>query len=149
MDRRSGDMGIDGGEATMKSRLGVDITSVIRIKEAATRQPRLVTRLFTPREIQEAGQGRQRWPRLASRFAAKEALIKAAGGLRGSRYRDIEVRRVPGAAAELRVSGTLGAWLEHVKLDASLSLSHEDHYAVAVVMLEPQGGVGGAADLDP
>ncbi|PSR23522.1 MAG: holo-[acyl-carrier-protein] synthase [Sulfobacillus acidophilus] len=117
------------------NRIGVDITSVDRLKRAVERRPRLLGRLFTADELADAGKGRQRWPRIAARFAAKEALIKAAGGMRGSRYHDIIVRRRPGLPPEVSVSGPLGEWLRRHQYEVAVSLSHEHSYAVAMVTL--------------
>lgn len=117
------------------NRIGIDITSVDRLRRAVERRPRLLSRVFTADELLDAGVGRQRWPRIASRFAAKEALIKAVGGLQGSAYHDIVVRRRPGLAPELSISGPLGEWIANHHYEVTLSLSHEEWYAVAMVAL--------------
>ncbi len=132
----------------MTPQIGVDIASVMRLRAAADRQPNLLARLFTSAEMADAGQGRQRWPRLASRFAAKEAVIKAAGGLRGGRYRDIEIRRRPGRPPQVEVRGPLRQWLDSQGLRVLVSLSHEDDYAVAMVMLNAPGGLEYVAGMD-
>jgi holo-[acyl-carrier protein] synthase len=126
-------VGINRGKAV--NRIGVDIASVDRLKRAVERRPRLLRRLFTADELADAGVGRQRWPRMAARFAAKEALIKAAGGLQGSSYHDIVVRRRPGLAPEMLVSGPLGEWLRRHQYEITVSLSHEQSYALAMVAL--------------
>ncbi len=131
-------MGHHGGKALVE-RLGVDITAVARVQALCVRRPDALLRLFTAGELADAGAGRQRWPRLASRFAAKEAVIKAAGGLRGSRYHDIEVRRVPGQAPQVAVYGPLADWLGTEGFRVQLSLSHEEAFAVAMVLLIPAG----------
>ncbi len=129
--------------------MGVDITAVARVERLLRRRPPALARLFSPGEVADAGEGRQRGPRLASRFAAKEALIKAAGGLRGGLYRDIEVRRRPGQGPMLLVHGPLGEWLSSRGLQVHLSLSHEDAYAVATVLLiRGDGYAHGEWDLD-
>lgn len=128
--------------------LGIDITAVKRLRGLQERRPQSLTRLFTPSELSDAGTTRQRWPRLASRFAAKEALIKAAGGLHGSRYIDVEVRRQPGRPPQISVSGPLGEWLAVQGLAVVASLSHEDEYAVAMVWLQGQEDGGDGAGMD-
>ena len=129
--------------------MGVDITAVERVERLLNRRPPALSRLFSPGEVADAGQGRQRGPRLASRFAAKEALIKAAGGLHGSRYCDIEVRRRPGRAPHLTVHGPLGEWLSMHDYQVHLSLSHEDACAVATVLLvRSDADAHGEWDLD-
>ncbi|NMP23213.1 holo-ACP synthase [Sulfobacillus harzensis] len=136
-------MGVDGGKALAPG-LGIDITEVERIRGLAERQPRALERLFTPTELHDAGQGVQRAARLAARFAGKEALIKAAGGLYQSTYHDIEIRRRPGLSPSVSVSGPLGAWLQEQRLTVKLSLSHERQFAVAMVLLVPQDKEGDA-----
>lgn len=131
------DLGADRGKAL--SYIGIDITSVERIRKMAGRRPAALIRLFTEGELADAGSTRQQWPRLAARFAAKEALIKAAGGLHGSAYRDIEVRRQPGAPPCVLAGGPLGEWLTEQHLHISATLSHEDAFAVAWVMLTREG----------
>ncbi len=133
-------MGFNGREALEALGAGIDITAVERVAALCGRKSRAMARLFTPVEIDDAGSGRHQFPRLASRFAAKEALIKAAGGLHGSTYRDIEIRRRPGEAPVVRVSGPLRSWLDKAGLAITLSLSHERDFAVAMVFLVPREG---------
>lgn len=130
------------------SGVGIDIAAVNRLRALGERRPGALPRLFTPDELSEAGATRQRWPRLASRFAAKEALIKAAGGLHGSRYLDVEVRRRPGGSPRITVCGPLGEWLKARGLIVTASLSHEDEYAVAMVWLTVRGDDGNGPDMD-
>lgn len=128
-------MGTDLREALMTP-IGIDITAVARVKQLMERCPRALARLFTEREIREAGNTRQRYTRLAGRFAAKEAIIKATGGLQGSRYRDIEIGRSPGNPPQVLITGPLGQWLLQQGYHVNLSLSHEEAFAVAMVVLE-------------
>ena len=74
----------------------------------------------------------------AADFAAKEALLKAAGtGLREPfALRDIEaVRRESGAPAD-RLSGATARWVADHGLTAHLSLSHDGGMALAFCILE-------------
>ena len=140
------DLGHNLGKAM--TRMGIDITSVKRLQGLAERRPRALTRLFTANEVADAGSGRQRWARLAARFAAKEAIIKAAEGLHGGAYRDIEVRRRPGGPPGVSVSGPLRKWLQHKGYGVFLSLSHEDEFAVALAVLEGKEGESSVARMD-
>ena len=74
--------------------------------------------------------------RLAARFAAKEAVIKAfAEPDMPFPLREIEVVR-DGPLPLLRLSGTLAERAQHQGwLSASLSLSHADCHAIAVVVV--------------
>jgi len=124
--------------------LGVDVCPVVRIGEILERQgDAFADRVFTAGEIGYAGTGRARDERLAARFAAKEATIKALGSAEGLRWRDIEVENAPDGAPSLRLAGaaedrrrSLGASAVH------LSLSHAGGVAVAVVILEGESDVG-------
>ncbi|MCY0878588.1 MAG: holo-ACP synthase [Firmicutes bacterium] len=116
-------------------RIGIDIASVDRLEAAIRRHPQMLARLFSAQELEDAGSGPQRMARLAARFAAKEAFIKAAQGLHGGCWRDIEVRRLPHQAPSLVLYGPVAAWLTSHALTAELSLSHEKAYAAAVVLI--------------
>ena len=119
---------------------GVDITEVSRIQRAWERfGERFLKRVFTPAEVRYCTSKRNTAERLAARFAAKEAGMKAIGtGLRrGVRWQDVEVMRQPGGRPSLRFSGraaeiaaALGCRRTH------LSLSHTPEQAIAFVILE-------------
>jgi holo-[acyl-carrier protein] synthase len=119
--------------------LGVDIVRVERLRGAATTKPRILERVFSHAELVEAGDGPERWRRLAARFAAKEAVVKACGGLHGSRWRDISVHRVPGAGPRVALAGALAAWVAQQRGQLQVSLSHERDFAVAVAILTTEG----------
>ena len=74
--------------------VGVDAVDIARVRTALERTPSLLGRLFTEREQGSCVTrcGDLRYPGLAARFAAKEAVAKSLGtGIRGMRFRDIEV----------------------------------------------------------
>ena len=117
--------------------LGVDLVPVARLK--AARSAALDRRVFTPAELKYAGRHADADERLAGRFAAKEAVLKAlgTGWAKGLSWREVETlndrhgRPVLGlkgkAAARAR---TLGIRRWH------LSLAHDGGYAVAVAVAE-------------
>ena len=113
---------------------GVDIIKIHRIKDVANRYgQRFLRRIYTEGEIAYC---RGRAPQLASRFAAKEAAMKALGtGVRGVRWKDIEVVRKRGQAPEILLHGTARARAERLGIQhLALSLSHSQEYAVAFVV---------------
>lgn len=119
---------------------GVDIVEVARFRRALERQgERLLRRLFTEGEINYCSSSEpHRAARLAARFAAKEAALKAMGlGLRGVRWTDVEVRRDAAGRPSLHFSGRLAA-LAAAKgaTRFHLSLSHTQEYAIAQVVVE-------------
>ncbi len=113
--------------------VGVDVVDVARFALALQRRPRLLERLFTARERSDTN---DRPERLAARFAAKEAVLKALGsGLGDASFRHIEVQRQPSGApvivlyAEaLELARSRGVGVLHV------SLSHTDSTATAFVI---------------
>src|SRR5260370_23084465 len=87
---------------------GVDIAEVARIRAAVDRfGARFLKRVFTPDEVRYCLSKINAAERLAARFAAKEAGMKAIGtGLRhGVTWQDVEVVRLPGQRPRLRLSG--------------------------------------------
>jgi holo-[acyl-carrier protein] synthase len=121
--------------------VGVDAVDVGRFTEAATRRPRLLERLFDPEELLYAGDGKNRWERLAARFAAKEAIVKAAGGFRGSEWRDLVVGGRLNQPPPVTIRGPMGDWLRDRNATILISITHERTLAVAVAVLR-----AGAAD---
>ena len=115
---------------------GVDIIEIHRIKAVAQRyRERFLQRIYTDGEIAYC---RGRAPQMATRFAAKEAVMKALGtGTRGVRWRDIEVVRERGAAPTIRLHGSALARAESMGIHhLAVSLSHSQEYAVAFVVAE-------------
>ena len=113
---------------------GVDIIEIPRIKAVADRYgARFLRRIYTEGEVAYC---RGRAPQLASRFAAKEAVMKALGtGIRGVRWRDIEIARKPGGPPTIVLHGTALARAERLGLGhLAVSLSHSQEYAVAFVV---------------
>lgn len=113
--------------------VGVDVVDVARFTLALRRRPRLVERLFTDRERHESA---ERPERLAARFAAKEAVLKALdSGLGDAPFHGIEVQRRPNGAPvivlydealALARSRGIGEW--------HLSMSHTHTTATAFVV---------------
>jgi len=119
---------------------GVDIIEVGRIRRVAeTYGQRFLKRIYTDGEVAYC---RGRAPQLATRYAAKEAVMKALGtGVRGVRWRDIEVVRRRGQAPTIKLYGTALARAERLGIDhLALSLSHSEEYAVASVVGESREG---------
>jgi holo-[acyl-carrier protein] synthase len=116
--------------------VGIDIIEIDRIAQTLKRfGHRFLRRIYTEAEIAYC---RGRAPQLASRFAAKEAMMKALGtGIRGVGWRDIEVVRARGGAPSIRLHGRAAQVAERQGVHHSaLSLSHSREYAVASVVIE-------------
>ena len=119
---------------------GVDIIEISRIGDVAARYgQRFFRRIYTQRELDYC---RGRAPQLASRFAAKEAVMKALGtGVRGVRWRDIEVLRDPGRAPVIELHGSALDRARMLGIDhMAVSLTHSKGHAAAVVVAESTAG---------
>ena len=119
---------------------GVDIIEIERIGRVAIAYgPRFLKRIYTKDERQYC---RGRHPQLASRFAAKEAVMKALGtGIRGVGWKDIEIRRQRGQAPYIELHGRARLRADQIGLDhLALSLSHSKNFAVASVIGESEKG---------
>lgn len=121
-------------------RVGFDLVQISRIADSIwCFGDGFKNRLFTADELAYADQGEGLAPqRLAARFAAKEAAIKA---LRWSNagigWKDIEVRKLPDGDCELALHGRAAELAKGMGMTSmSLSLSHDGDYAGAVVAVE-------------
>ena len=85
---------------------GIDIIEIDRIQEACLKWgKRFLNRIYTP---QEQIYCRGRFPQLAARFAAKEAMMKSLGtGKRGLLWVEIEVVRERGRAPPIVLHGNI------------------------------------------
>ena len=113
---------------------GVDIIEINRIKKVSARYgERFYNRIFTVNELVYC---RGRAPQLASRFAAKEAVMKALGtGTRGVGWKDIEVKRKRGMAPFIELHRRARKRATQIGLkDLTLSLSHSKEFAIATVV---------------
>ena len=119
---------------------GVDIIEIHRVKRVFDSYgQRFLDRVFT---LEEKRYCRGRAPQLASRFAAKEAVMKLLGTrVRGVRWKDVEVARQRGQAPKIVLHGTALARAERIGLkQIALSLSHSNEFAVASVVGESDKG---------
>jgi holo-[acyl-carrier protein] synthase len=124
-------------------RVGIDLVQVSRIADSLERfGERFLRRVFTDDEIAYAKSAPALTAeRLAARFAAKEATMKALEiGDAAISWRDIEVSRAPSGACELTLRGAAGQAAARCGAESlALSLSHEGDYAAAVVVTRMRG----------
>lgn len=111
--------------------VGVDVSSVDRVRQLAQRRPEFLTKYFTADESEYC---QDRPERLAARWAAKEAVRKAFGGLGWPLplYSRIAVVRRPGGAPGILVEGDPVEGL-------TITLTHDAGVGIAVVALAPLG----------
>ncbi|HEY7337846.1 MAG TPA: holo-ACP synthase [Bryobacteraceae bacterium] len=120
---------------------GIDLCEVDRIKKAiaASYGPRLIERVFTPREIAYAESKANKFERYAARFAAKEAGMKAlgVGWSGGITWHDLEVANLPSGRPTLRLYGKAADVALRLGVrQISLSLTHTAGQAMALAILE-------------
>jgi KDO2-lipid IV(A) lauroyltransferase len=121
----------------------IDTIEIARV-EALVREatPESLERLFTRRELDDAGHGPGRAASLAARFAAKEACCKlfpraTALGLIGPA--DFSIRRDGYGAPQVEFSSNAQAVLDrHCIAGISVSLTHTSASASAVTRAEPR-----------
>jgi holo-[acyl-carrier protein] synthase len=120
--------------------IGIDITEVARVQSSIERLgDAFLKRILLPDEIAYCQSSKNVAALVAVRFAAKEAISKAFGTGIGAKlsWLDMEVRRKESGEPFVVLHGD-GQKL----LEASggrrllISLSHSEHYATAVAILE-------------
>lgn len=117
--------------------IGIDLVDIDRFRVVLARTPSMADRLFTDAERTYAARQPDPTPRLAVRFAAKEATLKCLGlGLGGMPLRQIEVVRDDATGRpELLLHGRAAeVAAEHGVQEWRLSLSHTDTLAQATAV---------------
>ncbi|MCW3000777.1 MAG: acpS [Conexibacter sp.] len=124
----------------MPLRVGIDLVSTSTVAGAlAAHGEHYLRRIYTEREIADCGGLDAPDPlRLAARFAAKEAAMKALRvGDAAVPFASIEVVHGADGAPELELHGAAAEVAAASGLTAfAVSLTHEDAYASAVVVAE-------------
>ena len=120
--------------------IGSDLAEVARIRASRERfGDRFLHRVYTDGELAYAHSKANRDERLAARFAAKEAGMKALGtGLsRGITWRDFEVGREPSGRPTLTLAGAASriAAAKGIR-KIHLTMTHTTETAMAVVVME-------------
>jgi holo-[acyl-carrier protein] synthase len=115
--------------------LGVDAVEVDRFRRVLKRTPRVAERLFTDDERAYGARFADAAPRLAARFAAKEATMKALGvGIGAFDFRDVEVCTAASGAPSLQLTGRAAAVADARGVTRlHVSITHTDRLAEAVV----------------
>lgn len=123
---------------------GIDLVEVAELRRwiEDPRDP-LIPRCFVPAELEEIGDATDRIERLAGRFAAKEAVLKALGTGFGAgiAFTDVVIHRAAGAPPNVRLTG--GAANAAASLGIAgwlLSISHAGGMAMASALALGPGG---------
>lgn len=110
------------------SGIGIDIVEVKRIKKAAE-ETNFLKRFFAPAEIKCCLKSKNKFERIAARFAAKEAVIKATG-LKKLALKDIVIINDKTGKPSIKIKNK-----KYSDLNALVSLSHTADYACASVVV--------------
>lgn len=117
---------------------GIDLVSVDRIKQSIKGNERFITRFFGKDEqtfFQSKVNEQNRAESIAANFAAKEAFSKAIGtGIRNFELNEVQILRNELGAPYITLSGRAKSFCDERGLVLSVSLSHTDQYATAVVI---------------
>lgn len=128
----------------MRVDVGVDLVNISRVEASLARfGDRFLRRVFTASEIAYATAAPAlACERLAARFAAKEAAIKALGlAERGVGWRQIEVERLASGACRLVLHGDARDAADRAGVGSlAVSLTHEGEYSAAVVVALREDG---------
>ncbi|MBV8980685.1 MAG: holo-ACP synthase [Acidimicrobiia bacterium] len=116
--------------------IGIDAVEVERFRRVINRTPGVVRRVFTDGERAAGARRRDPAERLAARFAAKEAVMKALGvGLGAFKFHDVEVVNAPSGKPSLVLRGRAAALAAEQGVESwQLSLTHTDRTAQAVAV---------------
>lgn len=111
--------------------VGIDLVEIDRIRQIQKKYPQFVDKVLGDQErlVYDPLKGQRQTEFLAGRFAAKEAYAKALGCGIG-RLTLAEIQVLPGPTGKPYLAS--GPIIQEV----SLSISHADHYATAVVYLD-------------
>ncbi len=112
--------------------IGVDVVEVDRVRSLLERRPRFRERVFTSGEVADCERRPSPAGAYAARWAAREACLKALGGVPGLRWHDIRVERGADGAPRLVLSGKARVRAaDRGASEVMVSLSHEGSVAAA------------------
>lgn len=118
--------------------IGTDIVEVRRIKDAVEKwRGAFLDKVFTRKEISYSGSKTLMYQHLAARFAAKEATIKAFGGVgQLVAWKEIEIKSDPGGRPFVCLNGEMRKLKVRMGVnDVLVSLSHTPTYTIAYILL--------------
>ncbi|MBF0519470.1 MAG: holo-ACP synthase, partial [Nitrospirae bacterium] len=120
---------------------GIDIVNIPKFKQFCKRHAAAARDIFTASEIASSKEYRKSEDRLAGRFAAKEACLKALGlGFTGTFalgvLNQIEINNKPSGKPEITLHGFVKSVSQRKKINSfNVSISHSGDYAVSMVTL--------------
>jgi len=111
--------------------IGVDIERIRRFSSVKARSEKFLGTFMTKRERDYCSSKDSPLPHIASRFAGKEAVIKALGGLliNGISFKDIEILNNKHGCPIVTIKSR-----GKLNITVKLSLSHSDDTAIAFAL---------------
>ncbi len=118
--------------------IGTDIIEIERVKKAISRSPGFVEKLFTEQELEFYKKKDMKAQHIAGGYSAKEAVLKALGtGLRGFRWKDIEILRNASGKPIARLGGNVKKFIESNGIGIiHVTISHSRGFAAATAVAE-------------
>ena len=111
--------------------IGVDLVEVERLRSLLERRPRFREEVFTASELADCADGDE-VVGLAARWAAREAAVKALGGVPDVGWRDVVVARGDDGRPRIALAGSARKRAQETGVeDVLVSLSHERSVAAA------------------
>jgi holo-[acyl-carrier protein] synthase len=120
----------------MSLRIGIDLVSVAQVEESvADHGQAYLSRIYTDQELRDSGDDPAR---LAARFAAKEATMKALGrDDEGFGWRSVAVTRGADGQPSIELSGAAADLARRRGMKSiAVSLTHQPGHAAAIVVVE-------------
>lgn len=112
--------------------VGVDMIKIEKMKNAVEKWGGdFIRRVFNAAELENICEGKMYYQRLAARFAAKEAVIKAISKEYPLALKDIVILNKPNGAPFCELKDDL-----HIKI--FLSITHIEEYAVACAVAQKE-----------
>jgi holo-[acyl-carrier protein] synthase len=131
----------DGHDVSDVVGIGVDAVDLSRFRRVLDRRPGLVNRVFGPEERSYAARTVDPVPRLAARFAAKEAVLKALGaGIDRIGLHEVQIVRAESGEPSVELSGHVASLAARRGVRRwHVSLSHTEAIALATAVAEGDG----------
>ncbi len=107
--------------------IGTDIVFIPKVKKTIDTYKSFIKKIYTEKEIEIASQIKEPYNFYATRFAAKEAIIKAFNG----KYDFSEIEILKGKMGE-----PLPRIKNHPEYEIKLSLSYDKEYAIASCIVQ-------------
>lgn len=110
--------------------VGIDMVRIAKIEKAVKKwKHSFIDKVFVPEEIRVISPGKIYYQRLAARFAAKEAVMKATSKSFPLGFRDIVILNRDNGAPYCKIK-------KKDNLDILLSISHIEDYAIACAVVQ-------------